>query len=727
MSSQTSITSRKAVLFSAIAATGLVLAGCNAEDGDRGPAGPQGDQGPQGEQGLQGPQGAQGPEGPQGQPGNLGSAGSDVTRLGSLPKGAEYTGLFLNNPSVYRAGESGPLTAGSVDKVTSKDADWSGGDFFHNIQHPSDSNAATNFGNARPYNKGTVGVVTHFDFGQIPEYFAGSLVPQTQKQKETVQLAFGKYQILGQHGDTFGGAIPNGLGSISAPDGTELIQSNSPDFNGFIATNDAGTEGYLFTNWESNAGGMSRLHIQKQSDGTWKVIGSGSDKAMMVDFRNGDGDAVGTDQGTWTNCFGSVTPWNTPLSAEENYDSYQAYDAEAWNREGTDLHKEVLIQKQYTGMSELPNPYRYGYMVEVKNPATASPDPVKHFAMGRFAHENAQVMPDHKTVYQSDDGTGGIFGKFVADSAGDLSSGTLYAARLNQVTRDGTPVADGMATDAHNTGWQIEWVKLGAASNSHLDSLIGQYDGAVSAESEEGEPDYITDAEVHKAAEEWCDHLGAGSEGMPANCDLDGNGTVESLAGIDVNDDGTKDGSADISGDANGNGVGDEVEMVAFTEPRRFAAELKATNEFRKLEGVDTSLVRAQEAVEGTDIDGDGKTVGEAYLYVAMSEVNKTFRGNSYTDYTDPQDDIRLTERVGIAGAVYKAKIESGYNISLLEPAVLGGPVRSPVPEEDSNYFSNVHNIANIDNLRQLPTGEVVLGEDSDRVNNMLWLHTPQD
>ena len=41
-------------------------------------------------------------------------------------------------------------------------------------------------------------------------------------------------------------------------------------------------------------------------------------------------------------------------------------------------------------------------------------------------------MPDKRTVYITDDSTNGMFLKFVADAAGDLSSGRLYAAKMTQ-------------------------------------------------------------------------------------------------------------------------------------------------------------------------------------------------------------------------------------------------------------------------------------------------------
>ena len=60
--------------------------------------------------------------------------------------------------------------------------------------------------------------------------------------------------------------------------------------------------------WEDRPGGMSRLRVRKAASGAWSV----DDKdAMMLDFS-----AV---NGTWVNCFGSVSPWGTPLTSEELY------------------------------------------------------------------------------------------------------------------------------------------------------------------------------------------------------------------------------------------------------------------------------------------------------------------------------------------------------------------------------------------------------------------------
>jgi secreted PhoX family phosphatase len=72
--------------------------------------------------------------------------------------------------------------------------------------------------------------------------------------------------------------------------------------------------------------------------------------------------------------------------------------------------------------------------------------------MGRFSHELAYVMPDERTVYMSDDGYNvGLF-MFKADRAGDLSSGTLYAAQWQQ----------------QSNGATLQWIDLGHATDRQI-------------------------------------------------------------------------------------------------------------------------------------------------------------------------------------------------------------------------------------------------------------------
>lgn len=243
----------------ALIAMASTLAACSGDDGEQGPAG---ERGPQGEAGADGQDGADGQNGVDGQNGTDGQAGADgqngvdgqngddgiggglmtpgLTRLATVPLGSEVTGAYVTEA----------------------------GDLFFNVQHPSGSNTVQD-ADGKTFHTGTVGVLRGVNVHQLPNNLISSPVPRTQEEKETVQVAYGEYQVLGQTGDSFGGALSEGLGHVMATDGTTVaVESDTPDFNGYLAT--GANEGYLFTNWESIPGGMSRIKLTKEaSSGQW--------------------------------------------------------------------------------------------------------------------------------------------------------------------------------------------------------------------------------------------------------------------------------------------------------------------------------------------------------------------------------------------------------------------------------------------------------------------------
>jgi len=399
-----------------------------------------------------------------------------LTRLATVPVGAEITGVFLTDND----------------------------ELFFNVQHPADLD-----GNDTP---AKVGVVTGFDWSTLDPLMADLTVPTTDDEKLAVRLVAGEYQIIGSAGDNFNNQLPFGLGSITTSDGlTEIKQSQDPDFNAFVPTSANGNTGYLFTAWEDRPGAMSRIELTKEESGSW-ITGD----VMNVDFS--------TVLGTLINCFGTLSPWNTPLTSEENY---EAENTEQWNNstylDGYPSYTDVKNLQTYLTTSTLPNPYDYGYIVEITDPTSVSPTPIKHFTLGRAAHENAVVMPDWKTVYTTDDGTNKAFYKFVATTAGDLSEGTLYAAKL---TQDAT-------NNPAKAGFDIEWVKLGSSNNTQIKTWINSYNGITETDYVEGQTSYINQTEI----DAWAT-----------------------------------------------NGTGDD--RYAFLETLRAAKAKGATTEFRKMEGV---------------------------------------------------------------------------------------------------------------------------------------------
>jgi PGF-CTERM protein len=402
-----------------------------------------------------------------------------MTRIMMLPPNAEVTGMHIDV----------------------------NGNFFVNAMHPDEDNY-----------KATIGVINGIDWNNLP-----SSVPELASSSSEgdiwhgIRTSYGDYQVLLQSGDVLseGG---NAGGIYSVDDETRLFISQKPDYNAFVPLNDNGSRGYLYTAWEERPAGISQLEIEwNTTSAEWDVLAG-----MMLNLSSVNGG--------WIFCFGSMSLWNTPLLSEELYFD----NTRDWNDESYNYHYDQERLEDYLGY--YPNPYDYGYIMEIENATTTDPDFTKHFAMGRFSHENAQVMPDERTVYLTDDGYDTVLFKFVADTAGDLSSGTLYAAR---VTQDNS-------SDSAITGFDVEWMEMASSSNSVIQTWIDEYDGITTSDFIAGQNSYITDEEIR----DW-------AEGR-LNEDLNGDGTIGSAAD----------------------------DRVAFLESRKAAAALGASDEWNKMEGV---------------------------------------------------------------------------------------------------------------------------------------------
>ena len=153
-------------------------------------------------------------------------------------------------------------------------------------------------------------------------------------------------------------------------------------------------------------------------------------------------------KGTWNNCGNGSTPWGTYLACEENFNGY--FSSSDDNFEIPADFKRYGIGAKDWGygwakiddrfdISKHPNePHRAGYVVEI-DPYDPTATPRKLTALGRFKHENAEIVvnPDGRiVVYMGDDERGEFLYKFVSDGVyaegGStdrlLEEGTLYAA-----------------------------------------------------------------------------------------------------------------------------------------------------------------------------------------------------------------------------------------------------------------------------------------------------------
>ncbi len=161
--------------------------------------------------------------------------------------------------------------------------------------------------------------------------------------------------------------------------------------------------------------------------------------------------------GTLNNCAGGVTPWGTILTGEENI--YNYFRGKAADASVGKLHQRYgiagrgrymswgLYQDRFDLAKEPNEPNRFGWVVEI-DPYNPSSTPIKHTALGRYAHEGATVIlsrDGRPVAYMGDDARFEYLYKFVATDRYDpanraaatalLDSGVLYAARFHD---DGT-------------------------------------------------------------------------------------------------------------------------------------------------------------------------------------------------------------------------------------------------------------------------------------------------
>ncbi|NUB90754.1 DUF839 domain-containing protein [Haloterrigena sp. SYSU A121-1] len=638
-----------------------------------------------------------------------------------------------------------PYVKGNIDRfsTTAFGAEVTGpfvfdtGELLYSLQGPHDDNL-------EPFNTGGVGVFDDFRFtfnGKNDE-FDELEPPRTDREEQQVLGAAGEYRLLVQTGDEINGGTER-FGHPQTPDGQELVEvseegydgiGDQADMNFFVSTDEEGLEGYLFTNNEIRPGGITRTPLYRDEDG---YLQADLENAMELEntepFRE-----IG---GTKVNCYGDLSPWETPLSAEEEYGHPRVNGlatvsdiveqgsgvglrggSEFWNRpnilevdpslqelfgdeheypmglhnnRNTEKHayhlgaepidqNEVEVEGEDgletantprpIGDEAFPNRYRYGKIVEVTEPTADVPTPVKHHAFGRAAWECPEVLPDERTVYlASDGGAKGIY-KFVAekpipecDDRMDVR-GTLYAMKATEIGEG--PVAE--------TDLDVEWLPLGTASNAEVEAWISDYDDVTQV-------DYL---ETH-AETDWADDLDQAL--LEADEEVAINGNQDYITDEEIVE------WAEQYEERGPDGVDEDLRRVPFLETRAAAKEIGASVEFNKAEGID-----AHDEAEPGD-----------FIYFGISSLGGAM--------TDEHGDLRFDEVQ--TGVLYRAELEEGYDVSRLEPVVVG-------PNESDPQSILDESLINVDNVMVMDDGRVLLCEDKGTFgrtyeNDALWVYEP--
>jgi hypothetical protein len=187
------------------------------------------------------------------------------------------------------------------------------------------------------------------------------------------------FQYIIEQGDslTTGGTLPNNC-----------------DFAGYIPISGSSTNGYLGINSEDFPGGVTMLDINFNDDmKMWQITAS-----EKVDFSGVSGTA--------RNCSGTVTPWNTYITCEEEIrgdvaEPLDGYKDWGWCTEIDPVTRTIVDQD-----------------------GDGNPD--KIWSAGNFKHENMVVHSNERTIYEGADSNIGYLYKLVTDVPQDLNSGKLY-------------------------------------------------------------------------------------------------------------------------------------------------------------------------------------------------------------------------------------------------------------------------------------------------------------
>ncbi len=164
-------------------------------------------------------------------------------------------------------------------------------------------------------------------------------------------------------------------------------------------------------------------------------------------------DPTGTrSYGTWANCGNGVTPWGSFLTCEEGFNGYFATpsqpDAELsgpFQRYGIRNrdwgYNWSSVDDRFDAAKHPNESNRAGYIVEI-DPSRPHSTPKKRTAMGRFKHENCEIVvaPNgHIVAYMGDDERGEFLYRFVSrdryvpgspDHENLLEYGTLAVAKF---------------------------------------------------------------------------------------------------------------------------------------------------------------------------------------------------------------------------------------------------------------------------------------------------------
>lgn len=506
------------------------------------------------------------------------------------------------------------------------------------------------------------------------------ITPVTEETKNTQQVSTtvhvnGTAQIIGYNtiirtGDTNNGEIFGQVKDYAdaaitfAVDGSPYICNGTNDGvgSGLDYTSFLNKDGkiYMVSQFECQIGAMYMAELNQEPNTGALTIKDNSLKFISQK----------DEFGGFVHCAGQRTPWESHLGSEEYETNAKFVEKNADKITGLTGNKYYDETAKYWGNDATKlSPYYYGWTPEVNITEAGDASYSKHYSMGRFSHELSYVMPDNKTVYMSDDGTNVGLYMYIADTAKDLTSGTLYAAKWNQTSQDGVGAGEA----------DIIWINLGHASDSEVRENLD-------ADKNVNTNDALKFSDIFDSV-----------DGAGGSCDA-GYSSINTSTGHECLK------------------VKDGMELAASRlETRRYAAIKGATTEFRKEEGITFDknsgklYVSMSEVKKGMENDSSNDLGGNNHIRVAKNSCGAVYALDVSTSTVKDTSD---------------SKISSKYVVENMYSIIEG----TPTTYADGVYASNtcnVNGISNPDNISFLENSNILtIGEDtSSHENNTVWAY----
>lgn len=200
------------------------------------------------------------------------------------------------------------------------------------------------------------------------------------------------YKIISSAGRTMGDGLlvpgrPDGMGTFLRNDGKIIIIRNHENSPAPVESSPFGLKAELLGKVDS-----ARLY----DAGKGELPGLGGTSTLVYDEEKGEVlEEYMSLAGTYRNCAGGVTPWNSWLSCEED----------VTRADGQNIEKD------------------HGYVFDVLASARGLVDPRPIKGMGRFNHEAVAVDPKTGIIYQTEDESDGLIYRFIPDNPEDLHQG----------------------------------------------------------------------------------------------------------------------------------------------------------------------------------------------------------------------------------------------------------------------------------------------------------------